>query len=57
MAPKIKGSILSSEVHWQVAGWNTIGIPGQYTHTPAPLGSEAEIFAPVYVTHGGILLV
>ncbi len=48
--PKIK-EVLSSEVHWQVAGWNTKDQAN--IRIRQLLGSEAEIFAPVYVTHGG----
>lgn len=48
--PKIK-EVLSSEVHWQVAGWNTRDQAN--IRIRQLLGDEAAMFAPVYVTHGG----
>lgn len=48
--PKIK-EVLSSEVHWQVAGWNTKDQAN--IRIRQLLGADAGLFAPVYVTHGG----
>lgn len=47
---KVK-EVLSSEVHWQVAGWNTKDQAN--IRIRQLLGDEAAMFAPVYVTHGG----
>jgi len=47
---KIK-EVLSSEVHWQVAGWNTKDQAN--IRIRQLLGDEAAMFAPVFVTHGG----
>lgn len=47
---KVK-EVLSSEVHWQVAGWNTKDQAN--IRIRQLLGNEAAMFAPVYVTHGG----
>ena len=47
---KIK-EVLSSEVHWQVAGWNTKDQAN--IRIRQLLGDEASMFAPVFVTHGG----
>lgn len=47
---KIK-EVLSSEVHWQVAGWNTKDQAN--IRMRQLLGDDAAMFAPVFVTHGG----
>ncbi|MDE6120676.1 MAG: hypothetical protein K2F63_02690, partial [Muribaculaceae bacterium] len=48
--PHIK-DVLSSEVHWQIAGWNVRDQAN--ARVRQIMGEDAVIFAPVYVTHGG----
>lgn len=48
--PHIK-EVLSSEVHWQLAGWNVRDQAN--ARIKMLLGNDAALFAPVYVTHGG----
>ena len=46
--PKIK-EVPSTEVHWQVAIWNIRDAAN--ARIKKIMGEDAEIFAPVYVTH------
>lgn len=46
--PKIK-EVPSAEVHWQVASWNVRDAAN--TRIRQFMGADADLFAPVYVTH------
>ncbi len=44
--------VLSSEVHWQLAGWWHVKDQAN-SRIRSLMAADAEVFAPVYVTHGG----
>lgn len=44
--------VLSSEVHWQLAGWWHIKDQAN-SRIRTLMGADSALFAPVYVTHGG----